>query len=311
MQTDRLFEPITIKGKRFRNRIVVPPMVVNRGFTSADASAWYGARAAGGAAMVIVEATDIVLFENELNAKNLAPLVEAIHRGGALAAIQLFPGVRQQRLSPTDLSADQIGSILALYRKAADICAEAGFDGMEPHGAHGYVLNQFFSPIQNRRSDRYGGSFENRTRFALEILRQIQPTAHRRNMLLLYRHTPVGKGYGIEESLAFAEALLREGVDILDISPASHESPADRAAPFMRLGAPVIAVNEMDEIPRALEALSENRATLIAVGRAFIADADWARKVQENRLDEIITCIRCNQCYEDLDRGDYVGCSQW
>jgi 2,4-dienoyl-CoA reductase-like NADH-dependent reductase (Old Yellow Enzyme family) len=206
-----------------------------------------------------------------------------------------------------------IERLLAQYRAAAEICAQAGFDAVEPHGAHGFLLNQFFSTTHNRRTDEYGGSLAGRMKLALDILATIRPIVQQAGMLMLYRHTPLrsGFGYTIEDSLALAKELVKAGVDILDISPASDTAPADRAAPFMKLGAPVIAVNEMDRAPRALEALNEKRATLVAVGRGLIADADWPIKVREGRLEEIVACTYCDQCHSDLRQGVPVGCAQW
>ncbi len=308
-----LFTPLTIKHKTLRNRIVLPPMVVNRGLTTPEAWRWYGERAAGGVGLAIVEASDSIRFGREFTAENLRPLVEAIHAGGALAAIQVFPGWRGQPTTPMDLSREAIGELLAQYRLAAEICAAAGFDGIEPHGAHGYLLNQFFSPVRNQRSDEYGGSLANRMRLALEIIATIRPIVEQAGMLLLYRHTPVRDdfGYGIAESLELARALVAAGVDVLDISPASHEAPGDRAAPFMGLGAAVIAVNRLDEVPRALEVLTAGRADLVAVGRGMIADPEWPRKVREGRLAEITQCMRCDECHADLRRGVAVRCPEW
>lgn len=306
-----LFESLTIKGKRFRNRIIMPPLVVNRGLATTAGRDWYGAHARGGVALVIVEATNSVLFGKELTAQNLRPLVDVIHDGGALAAIQLFPFVRGQKLKPGDLSRDDIARLLDQYRLAADICAGAGFDGMEPHGAHNYLLNQFFSPAQNLRDDEYAGSLENRMRLALQVVEAIRPAARQADMLLLYRHTPVRNDYGIEDSLALARALLAAGVDILDISPASDVAPADRAAPFMALGAPVIAVNNMNQIDRALEALREKRATLIAVGRGLIADAEWPNKVRDGRLTDIVECLQCGGCMNNVRAQEEVVCPEW
>ncbi len=306
-----LFEPLVVKGKRFRNRIVMPPLVVNRGLTTSAGREWYGARARGGVALVIVEATNSVLFGHELTADNLRLLLDAIHSGGALAAIQLFPFVRGQKLKPADLSRDDIARLLDQYRLAADICAKAGFDGMEPHGAHNYLLNQFFSPAQNSREDEYGGSLQNRMRLALQIVEAIRPAADSAHMLLLYRHTPVRNDYGIDDSLALARSLLAAGVDILDISPASDAAPADRAAPFMALGAPVIAVNNMNQVDRALEALRERRATLIAVGRGLIADAEWPNKVREGRFQDIVECVQCGGCMGNVRANELVVCPEW
>ena len=302
-----------VKHKTLRNRIVMPPMVVNRGLTSPEGCEWYGQHAAGGVSLVVVEATNSVRFESELTAENLRPLAEAIHQGGALAAVQLFPGIRGQTTTPMQVTRADIERLLNQYRRATEICVQAGFDGVEPHGAHGYLLNQFFSTTHNQRTDEYGGSLAGRMRLALDILATIRPIAQQAGMLILYRHTPLraGFGYTMEESVALAAELVKAGVDILDISPASDAAPGDRAAPFMRLGVPVIAVNELDRVPRALEVLNEKRATLVAVGRGLIADPEWAIKVRDGRLDAIIACTGCDQCREDLKQGVSVGCSQW
>lgn len=307
-----LFRPLPVKHKTLRNRVVMPPMVVNRGLTGPEARAWYGRRAAG-VGLVIIEASDSIRFGKEFTADNLRPLAEAIHAAGALAAIQVFPGWRGQPTAPHDLTKEQIGELIAQYRLAAEICAGAGFDGIEPHGAHGFLLNQFLSPVRNRRTDEYGGSLTNRIRLAREIVEAIRPIADRAGMLVLYRHTPVRPDfeYGMAESLKLAAALVEAGVDILDISPASDVAPGDRAAPFTRLGVPVIAVNRLDEVPRALEVLNYGRADLIAVGRGLIADPDWPIKVREGREDKIMRCMRCDECHEMLRRGEPVRCAEW
>ncbi|MCJ7549559.1 MAG: hypothetical protein MUQ30_07750 [Anaerolineae bacterium] len=306
-----LFKPLFVHGKTLRNRIVMPPMVQLRPLTSSEGVAWYARHAQGGVGLVIVEATGVDRFGDEFTAANLKPLVTAVHEHGSLIAIQLFPGTRGQGFAPADMSTDDIDTLVTRYRRAAEQCAEAGFDGVEPHGAHGYLLNQFFSPIQNTRSDAYGGSLENRMRLALRIVEAVRPICAD-TMLLLYRHTPVGAGYGIDESLVLAEALVNAGVDILDISPASVEQAGDRAAPFTRFGVPVVAVNELDESSRALEALNKHRADLVAIGRGLIADPDWPIKMLEGREDAIIRCIRCDvKCFGNLRKGIPIECTQW
>jgi 2,4-dienoyl-CoA reductase-like NADH-dependent reductase (Old Yellow Enzyme family) len=306
-----LFNPLFVHGKTLRNRIVMPPMVQLRPLTSPEGVAWYARHAQGGVGLVIVEATGVDRFGDEFTAANLKPLVAAVHEHGALIAIQLFPGTRGQDFAPADMSTDDIDTLVTCYRRAAEQCAEAGFDGVEPHGAHGYLLNQFFSPIQNTRSDAYGGSLENRMRLALRIVEAVRPICAD-TMLLLYRHTPVGEGYGIDESLVLTEALVNAGVDILDISPASVEQAGDRAAPFTRFGVPVVAVNELDESSRALETLNKHRADLVAIGRGLIADPDWPIKMLEGQEDAIIRCIRCDvKCFGNLRKGIPIECTQW
>ena len=306
-----LFKPLFVHGKTLRNRIVMPPMVQLRPLTSPEGVAWYARHAQGGVGLVIVEATGVDRFGEEFTAADLEPLVSAVHEHGALIAIQLFPGTRGQGFAPADISTDDIDTLVNRYRRAAEQCAEAGFDGVEPHGAHGYLLNQFFSPIQNTRSDAHGGSLENRMRLALRIVEAVCPICAD-TMLLLYRHTPVGKGYGIDESLVLTEALVNAGVDILDISPASVEQAGDRAAPFTRFGVPVVAVNELDESSRALEVLNKHRADLVAIGRGLIADPDWPIKMLKGQEDAIVRCIRCDvKCFGNLRKGIPIECTQW
>lgn len=311
-----LFEPLEVRGKILRNRLVMPPMVQLRPITSPEGIEWYRERAAGGVGLVIVEATAVNRFGTELTAQTLRPLVEAIHDGGALAAIQLFPVTfdfpkTEPPPAPADLSIDDIARIVDEYQRAAAICAEAGFDGVQPHGAHGYLINQFFSPGQNKRTDLYGGPQANRERFALQIIEVLRPLRDA-GLLLLYRHTPLGNGYHIKDSVPFMEHLVQAGVDILDISPASDTAPGDRAAPFTGLGVPVIAVNHMDEVDRAVETLVEQRAQLIAIGRGLIADPAWPNKVRDGLFNEIIHCERCNEgCFGHLKQGIPVTCVEW
>jgi len=305
-----LFQPLTIAGQALRNRIVMPPMVTVRRITSQDGIEWYGERARGGAGLVIVEATAVNGFGSDLTPATLKPLVDAIHDRGALAAIQLFPVSLGRSVSPAGVSRHEIEEIISLYSTAAEVCAQAGFDGVEPHGAHGYLINQFFSPVQNQRTDEFGGEIEDRMRFALSIVDATRRAAG--HMMLLYRHTPVGEGYGIQESLVLADELVKAGVHVLDISPASADAPGDRAAPFKRLGVPVIAVNELDEVERALEVLDQDRADLVAVGRGLIADPEWPAKVRDGRFDDIVKCIRCNEmCYGNLSKRIPIACTQW
>lgn len=309
---DALFAPLTVKGFVLRNRLVMPPMVSNRFIGGPDGIAWYREHAAGGVALVIVEAMAVDRFGADLNRENLAALTAAIHAEGALAAIQLFPVKFGTQAVPADLPVCELRRITDQFAAATRLCVAAGFDGVEPHGAHGFLLNQFFSPLRNTRSDDYGGSCEGRMRWGLEIARACRE-ALGPDKLLLYRHTPVEPGgYTSDDSFALAAELVQAGVDIFDISPASDQVPADRAAPFRKLGVPVIGVNEMDDVPRALEALREQRADLIAIGRGLIADPQWPRKVQAGEFDSIVRCTRCNQaCFGHLPKGLPVACTQW
>lgn len=335
---DLLFTPLTVRGKVFRNRVVMAPTVSHRGIVTPEGLEWYGGFAQGGAALVIIEATPVYRFDSELNAHRftgdvltdrgmtieglemkkltvdrLGRLADAIHAGGALAAVQLYPDLKVLiPRDPASQSAEQIEELIRLFARAAGLCGSAGFDGVQIHGAHGYMLNRFFSPVQNTRTDAFGGSLENRMRLASRIVEAVKPVCEESGMLLLYRHTPVGKGYTLADSLALGGRLVEAGVDVLDLSPASAAEPADRAAPFKTLGVPVVAVNRMDEPERFGPALSEGRADLIAVCRGMIADPDWPRKMKEGRPEEIVRCIRCNElCFGNLRKWIPIACTQW
>jgi len=307
-----LFSPLRLRTVELPNRVVVPPMVQCRPILSAEGLAWYRRLARGGAGMIIVEATGVPLFGKELTPRTLKPLVDILHSHGGAAAIQLFPIPFGQTADLNALSTADVQVMVERFGLAARICLEAGFDAVEPHGAHGYLLNQFFMPDKNRRTDRYGSSAEGRQQFALEIVRRIREAAEDR-LLVLYRHTPVGEAYGIDDSLPFAERLVEAGVDVLDISPARHLVPADRAEPFARaLTVPVIAVGGMDDPVAAEEALAAGRCALVAVGRQMIADAQWPAKVRDGREGEIRRCVKCNaKCYGHIRERKPVSCAVW
>ena len=311
-QHQLIFSPLRIRHLELRNRIVVPPMVQLRPITSDQGIAWYRRLAAGGPGLVIVEATGVPGFGGKLTVDTLRPLVEAIHAGGAAAAIQLFPIAFGEKVSPNDLSVAQIDAIVDQYGLAAATCLEAGFDGVEPHGAHGYLLNQFFMPDKNQRTDDYGGSLANRGHLAVRIVKRIAEAAGDR-LLIFYRHTPTGQAYTLADSLMLAERLIDAGVAVLDISPAMQHEVADAAAPFKaKFDVPVIAVNGMDDPDAAVAALEAGRCDLIAVGRQMIADALWPNKLREDGLADVLPCQKCDAgCFGNLSDGKLVECVQW
>jgi 2,4-dienoyl-CoA reductase (NADPH2) len=164
--------------------------------------------------------------------------------------------------------------------------------------------------IEKARTDAYGGSPAARAKLALDIVRAVRERVGDK-LLIFYRHTPVEKdGYGLDDSRTFAQWLVEAGVDVLDISPASDEQPADLAAAIKEaVDVPVIGVNEMDVAERAVEALEQRRCDLIAIGRGLIADPDLPRKWQMGMLDGVTACTRENQgCFGNLREGKPVRC---
>ena len=314
-----LFEKLTVGGLELKNRIVVPPLVQIRPITSPEGLAWYRRLASGGAGLVIAEATGIFDIADKLTADDLRPLVDTIHAGGAAAAIQLTTGRIGEKGNPlggkgnpNKFTIEQLDEIVNGFAEASRICIDAGFDAVEPHGAHGYVINLFLMPTRNKRSDEYGGSLENRCRLGVRVVESIK-AAIGDDGLILYRHTPVRGGTTMEESLVLAEKLIAAGADVLDISPARDEIPADIAAPFKeRFDVPVIAVQGMNDPDAAADALTAGRCDLVAIGRGMIADAQWPSKVRDEHLDDILECAECNEgCYGGLKARKSVICVLW
>jgi len=307
-----LFEPLEVKGVRLRNRVVLPPMVSNRNICSEEGVEWYRQFAEGGVGLVIIEATRTFRFDRELTADSLKPLVDAVNEAGAAIAIQLFMAPEDGEQSPADMTLDSIRRGVERFAHAAAVCAEAGLDGVEPHGAHGFLLNQFFSPRTNTRTDAYGGDLEGRMRMGIEVVRAVREAVGDR-CLVLYRHTPGGgEDYPLADSLVFARKLEEAGLDILDLSPSSERAPADKAGPFKEVvRMPVIAVNGMEDHAWAVEALRSGRCDLVAIGRGHIADPQWVRKTHEGRIKEIIKCTQCNEgCFGNLRAGKPIQCVQ-
>jgi len=307
-----IFSTLRIRGAQLRNRVVSPPMYQVRPTLSPEGIAWHRRFAAGGAGMVIVEGTSVRRLAEKRTAEDLRPLVDAIRGEGAAAGIQLFPVISDEPADPTSPTREQIEKLIDDFGRAAVVCRDAGFDAVEPHGAHGFLLNQFFMPDKNRRSDEYGGSLENRCRLAVRIVERIRRAAGD-GLVICYRHTPVGEAYTIEDSLVLAEGLIAAGLDVLDVSPARDEQVADLAARFKRrFDVPVIAVGGMEAPAAAAEAIRRGRCDLIAVGRQLIADAQWPNKVREGRLDEIVGCTKCDEgCFGNIHEGKPAVCVQW
>ncbi|MGB9858626.1 MAG: NADH:flavin oxidoreductase, partial [Moorellaceae bacterium] len=200
--------PIKIGRLELKNRMVMPPMVTNYAYTDGSVTprliAYHTERAKGGVGLIIVEATYVHPsgkgFKNQLGiySDRLLPglrrLVDAVHAQGAKIAIQLYHGGRQTTSAvtgqpivapsalpcatigevPKELTKEEIASLVRAFAEAARRAKAAGFDAVEVHGAHGYLINEFLSPLANKRTDEYGGSLENRMRFPLEVVRAVR-----------------------------------------------------------------------------------------------------------------------------------------
>jgi 2,4-dienoyl-CoA reductase-like NADH-dependent reductase (Old Yellow Enzyme family) len=317
-----LFSPLNVGAVELRNRIVMPPMVTCMEAGGDQNHTWYVARARGGAGLILREATAIRELATAAFAERLKRTVDAVHEAGAAIAVQLMEWGRTAQGEPLAVSEREgvraateaeLLELIDLYAEAAVQCRRVGFDGVEPHGAHGFFLNQFFSPVRNQREDAFGGSLEARMEMGLRIVRAIRQVVDP-GCLILYRHTPRGEGYSTEDSRPFVRALQEAGVDILDVSPSTSSSHMPRADLAVEMKAavdvPAIAVGGFGDVDAAENVLEHQRADLIAIGRGLIADPDLPNKVRDGTLDDIIHCNECNEkCYGNLSQGVPIGCA--
>jgi NADPH2 dehydrogenase len=323
-----LLDPISIRHLELKNRIVLPPMAIKQatadGAVTDSVIQHYVKIARGGVGLIIVEHAYVLprgkrswnqlgIHQDDL-LPGLKELAQAVHQSGSKVGIQishaggraLAERIGAQPLGASDIpvlggdvprsaSADELEEISSAFASAARRAVDAGFDLVEIHGAHGYLLGQFLSPYTNRRSDIYGGSFENRCRFPLEVVRKIRQTIGQ-DFILFYRlgaDDLVPGGLTIAESARFAPLLADAGVDCIDISGGLCGSAPDhlQSIPgyFVPLAEaikavvhiPVIVAGGITEPEFADKLIREEKVDLVAVGRAHLTDPLWAARARE------------------------------
>ncbi|MFZ5633513.1 MAG: hypothetical protein ACOY40_11760 [Bacillota bacterium] len=358
-----LFSPLEIKGLRFKNRIVFPPITTCFATHKAEVTEkmmnYYAERARGGAAMLILE-PGVTSPYGKLNPRSmgiyedrfvdpLARLVEGIKRHDALAFIQLcHAGPRARALPPNaqpvsssdvpifkgvvpkPLEAGEISRIVEEFVLAARRAARAGFDGVEIHGAHFYLLSNFLSPLTNRRRDGYGGDAAGRARIICEIIGGIKQVCGSGFPVIVRYHTrEMGEGaLDPAGSAALGREFAAAGADILHLSSWFLPDPAleavmtipatsipgedapegcfleHTAAVKREVSLPVIGVGKIIDPAVAGQALAEGKCDLVAVGRGLVADPDWPAKAAAG--EQIRRCRSCKACINSLASGEMV-----
>ena len=311
-----LLNSLEVKGLTLKNRIVMPPMQTSLATTEGAVTEkliehyTHRSRALG---LLIVEHSYVSLdgriSERQLGIYDdslvlgLERLSSNVHATGTPIVIQInhagriankeTTGTKPVAPSPNgnarELRVQEIEALTEAFAKAAERAMKAGFDGVEVHGAHGFLLNQFFSPLANRRRDSYGGSLKNRVRFPLEVVERVKERVGGR--LLLYRLGSDDldpKGTKIEDSKKFAVKLQEAGVDLIDVSgglcgsrPTELQNRRGYFIPQAQqikevVNVPVIGVGGITEPEYANSLIREGRVDLVAVGRALLEDPDWA-----------------------------------
>jgi 2,4-dienoyl-CoA reductase-like NADH-dependent reductase (Old Yellow Enzyme family) len=353
MNLKHLFSPITIKSMTIRNRAVMPAMgtaYANRDNTVSDRLLHYLVRRArGGTGLIITEVCAVDPrgkgFPNELGAwsdefiPGLKRLADAVHAEDACIALQLHHAGRETFAASAgavpeapsaipsvilnqaceEMSLDRIKAVIESFAGAAGRAKKAGFDAVEIHGAHGYLLTQFLSPFSNHRTDAYGGSEENRSRFVLEIVEAVRKEVGPDYpvMIRLSADELVKGGYDLEFIRRLAPRLVSAGVDVINASVGVYSTPGnlsiasldtDPAFNLFRAraikeaaGVPVIGVGRINDPRMADDAIARGDADLVAFGRQHLTDPDFLNKAKEGRFDDIRWCVACNQgCIERL-----------
>jgi 2,4-dienoyl-CoA reductase (NADPH2) len=349
-----LFEPLDLGFTTIRNRTLMGSM--HTGLEEEQGgyekmAAYYGERAAGGVGLIVTGgiAPDISgwtgPFASRLTNKRTAEkhrvVTEAVHRHGGKIAMQILhtgrygyhpfcvaPSAVKSPISPFKpwaLSKRGINRTISHFARAGKLAQFAGYDGVEIMGSEGYLINQFIAKRTNFRTDEYGGSYENRIRFALEVVRAVRE-ATGREFIIIFRLSMmdlVEGGSTWPEVVQLAKALEKEGVNIINTGIGWHEARIPTIATMVPRGAftwvtrkmkgevsiPLVTTNRINMPEVAEQILANGDADMVSMARPFLADAELVKKAMEGREDEINTCIGCNQaCLDHIFQRKLTSC---
>jgi len=359
-----LFTPLEIGPITVPNRIYSPPLYTrygDKGYPTDRYAYYHGEKAKGGVGLTILESSVVhptaeyfpmspegaYLYEERI-IPGLKKMSDMVHEHGGRILAQLWhpgsnsdpsisylpsvssspiPGV-SNRLTPHELEPEEIDEMVDAYGKSAKNVVAGGFDGVELHSTHGYLIEQFFSPLFNKRTDKYGGPLENRLRFILEIIDRVREYVGH-NVVLAARlcvDELMEGGLTLDEGKIIAQKLEETGkVDFLDVDATSYHNLHLMIAPmYVAPGnliytaaaikkvikkIPIGGAGRINDVTFAEKALEEGKADMIGMGRQLLADPHLPNKAREGRLDDIRPCIACNQgCLGRLFTGRAITC---
>ena len=363
---EKLFSPGKIGTVTLRNRLVMSPMGIGLanldGTPSEEMIAYYEARAMGGAGLILPEITRVndvhgpglmrqLSVTQDRHIEPLSRLAAAIHKHNSKIFIQLHhPGretvsallggqpvvsasaipCKYLQQETRALSTEEVRELIGQFIDGAVRVQKAGCDGVELHCAHGYLLQQFLSPYTNKRTDEYGGSFENRLRMVCEIIAGIRakcgpdfPVGVRLSVEEFLDKTGVTEDYiHLQDGIKIAMALEAQGLDFIDVSVGLYETGMTCVEPISfpqgwrrdiikavkdHVHVPVIGVSVIREPAVAEKFLEDGVEDFVSMGRSWLADEAWGKKVQEGREKELCKCINCLRCFESLNEYNAAG----
>ncbi|MDV4151615.1 NAD(P)/FAD-dependent oxidoreductase [Clostridium sp. AL.422] len=338
----KLFNEGRIGTIILRNRIAMAPMGIDYidddfGF-SEKAINYYVARAEGGTGLIITGATVVsdefeqpqssFLLNDENKVGRIKELADKIHSFDSKLCIQLSLGIGKIGYvgeNNPKYSKEEIERLLNSFEKAAFLAKKAGVDAIEIHGYGGYLIDQFHSALWNSREDEYGGSFEGRMKIGAELIQRIKKACGE-DYPVIYKFTPthlINGGREIEEGIRMAKYLQNAGASALHVDigchacwqnaiPTIYQEPAlhEKYIKLIKseVDIPIIGHGKLGYPEVAERIISDGIADFVALGHYSLADAEWANKVKENREEEIVPCIGCNECMFSILSGNPVSC---
>ena len=361
MSYQKLFEKGCIGGVEIRNRVAMTAM--GNGLATWDGEAspelirFYEDRAKGGCGLIFTEFTRVdetsgacnpnqLCIATRKHVRSVQRMAECVHRHGGKIFVQLHHGGREappalndgkQPMGPsailnkvnglvsTEMTKEDIDDIVGKFVAAAANCKKAGIDGVELHGAHGYLLGSFISPYTNKRTDDYGGSVENCCRIVTDIIHGIRQTCGNYPICVRINGDDfVEGGITLDYAVQVAQVLEAAGADAINVSCAVYETVPNMIEPNYyeegwrknlaktvkaHVHVPVIAVNTIKFPATAEKLLEEGVSDFVGVSRGQMADPEWVNKTKAGREDLIRKCMGCMQCNKSVVIDGYLSCA--
>ncbi|WP_350305398.1 NADPH-dependent 2,4-dienoyl-CoA reductase [Photorhabdus viridis] len=349
-----LFTPLDLGFTTLKNRILMGSMhtgLEEHPDRAQRLAHFYAERAAGGVALIVtggispnkqgVIGKGAAFLVDEKDLIHHKVITDAVHQAGGKIAMQILhtgrysyqpnlvaPTAIQAPINPfmpREMTEEDIQQTIADFAHCAQLAQQAGYDGVEIMGSEGYLINQFLTTRTNHRQDQWGGSFENRMRFAVEVVKAVRQ-ATGREFILIYRLSMldlVEEGSDWQEIEQLAVAIEQAGASIINTGIGWHEARIPTIATMVpragfswvtqnlmgKVSIPLITTNRINDPEIAEQALAQGCADMVSMARPFLADAEFVLKAQQGRADEINTCIGCNQaCLDQIFVGEIASC---
>lgn len=354
MSYPSLFAPLDLGFTTLKNRVLMGSMhtgLEERPDGTERLAAFYAERARHGVALIVTGGVAPALSGVTMaggavlnDASQLAhhrPVTDAVHQAGGKIALQILhtgrysyqpnpvaPSAIQapiNRFAPQALSDEEIVTLIDDFARCARLAQEAGYDGVEVMGSEGYLINEFLAARTNRREDRWGGSWANRMRFAVEVVRAVRSRVGE-EFIIIYRLSMldlVEGGGDFDQVVELAQAIEAAGATLINTGIGWHEARVPTIATAVPRGAfswvtrklkghvsiPLITTNRINDPQVADDILTRGDADMVSMARPFLADPELLSKAQSGRADEINTCIGCNQaCLDQVFAGKVTSC---